>query len=74
MSLKEVKVMKKLKKMQPVKDSAEFNKWKSKIEDNWENEMISLLTAYNEKKLKSKDLIRKARNYKQMKAKNKANK
>ena len=74
MSLKEVKVMKKLKKMQPVKDSAEFNKWKSKIEDNWENEMISLLTAYNEKKLKSKDLIKKARNYKQMKAKNKVNK
>ena len=74
MSLKEVKVMKKLKKMQPVKDSAEFNKWKSQIEENWEKEMNSLLTAYNEKKLKSKDLIKKARNYKQMKAKNKANK
>lgn len=74
MSLKEVKVMKKLKKMQPVKDSAEFNKWKSQIEENWENEMNSLLKAYDEKKLKSKDLIRKVRNYKQMKAKNKANK
>ncbi len=74
MSLKEVKVMKKLKKMQPVKDSAEFNKWKSQIEENWEKEMNSLLTAYDEKKLKSKDLIRKVRNYKQMKAKNKANK
>lgn len=74
MSLKEVKVMKKLKKMQPVKDSAEFNKWKSQIEENWEKEMNSLLTAYDEKKLKSKDLIKKVRNYKQMKAKNKANK
>lgn len=73
MSLKEVKVMKKLKKMQPVKDSAEFNKWKSQIEENWENEMNSLLKAYDEKKLKSKDLIKKVRNYKQMK-KNKANK
>lgn len=73
MSLKEVKVMKKLKKMQPVKDSAEFNKWKSQIEENWEKEMNSLLTAYDEKKLKSKDLIKKVRNYKQMK-KNKANK
>lgn len=66
--------MKKLKKMQPMKDSAEFNKWKSQIEENWEKEMNSLLTAYDEKKLKSKDLIKKVRNYKQMKAKNKANK